>query len=144
MKKTLEYLYIFSKLSTSFILLFSILVLGYFFYASFNDHEKSNNDQAEVINQLNNNAEKISTLSNKIENTDISLDEIKKITQNYIITDKSEEIILLNKEIEKLNFQLKNISINLQEIKLQNMSKSNEIKSDNSSSFILDKNKILP
>ena len=142
MKKTLEFLYIFSKLSTSFILLLCILVLGYFFYASFKNQEKSKNDQAEVINKLNNNSEKILTLSEKVEMTDISLDEIKNTTQNYIKTDRSEEIILLNKKIEKLNYQLENISINLKEIQSQNSYKSNEIKSNNDLNLNLDNNKI--
>ena len=78
MKKTLEYFYIFSKLSTSFILLLCILILGYFFYMSFKNQEKTNNDQAEVINKLNYNSDKITNLSKKIEMTDTFIYEIKK------------------------------------------------------------------
>ena len=55
MKKILDYLYIFSKLSTSFILLFFLLIFGYFFYISFKNQETSNNDQLELINQLDQN-----------------------------------------------------------------------------------------
>ena len=60
MKKILGYLYIFSKLSTSFILLFILIVFGYFFYLSFKSQETSNNDQLELINKLNQNVENIS------------------------------------------------------------------------------------
>ena len=59
MKKTLDYLYIFSKLSVSFILLFLLLILGYFFYVSFKTQEISNNDQLEFINKLNQNEQKL-------------------------------------------------------------------------------------
>ena len=41
MKKILDYLYIFSKLSTSFILLICLIVLGYFFFISFQNQENS-------------------------------------------------------------------------------------------------------
>ena len=63
MKKTLEYLYIFTKLSTSFILLLCILVFGYFFYASYKNQEKSNNDQVDFLNKLNDNAKQLTKLS---------------------------------------------------------------------------------
>ena len=82
MKKTLDYLYIFSKLSTSFILLFLLFILGYFFYVSFKNQEISNNDQLELINKLNQNVQKLSKLSEKIEITESSLDEIKISIQN--------------------------------------------------------------
>ena len=70
MKKTLEYLYIFSKLSTSFILLFSILILGYFFYSSYTNQENAKYNQQDFLNKLNSNAEKLSDLSKKIVSTD--------------------------------------------------------------------------
>ena len=116
MKKTLEYFYIFSKLSTSFILLLCVLLLGYFFYMSFKNQEKTNNDQAEVINKLNYNSDKITNLSQKIEMTDTSIYEIKKTTKNNTNIKNSKEIISLNKKIEELNLKLKNLSVNLEEI----------------------------
>lgn len=77
MKKILDYLYIFSKLSTSFILLFILLIFGYFFYISFKNQEISNKDQSELINKLNHNVENLSKLSKKIEITENSLDQLK-------------------------------------------------------------------
>jgi len=142
MKKTLEYLYIFSKLSTSFILLLCILVFGYFFYASFKNQEKSNNDQVELINKLNNNSEKLTKLTKKVEITDTLVDQIKKVTQNFTNTNRFEEINLLNNKIEELNLKLENISVNLKEIQSLNKSKLKNIQADNNSSLILDKNKI--
>jgi hypothetical protein len=141
MKKTLDYLYIFSKLSTSFILLFLLFILGYFFYVSFKNQEISNNDQLKLINKLNQNVQKLSKLSEKIEITESSLDEIKISIQNITNPDQSKEVILLNKKIEELDLILKNISVNLHEIKTTNISKSNKTLSNNISSPIINKNK---
>ena len=79
MKKIIDYLYIFSKLSTSFILLFLLLIFGYFFYASFKNQEISNNDQLALINKLNKNVENLSKLSKKIELTESTLNELSLI-----------------------------------------------------------------
>ena len=102
MKKVLDYLYIFSKLSTSFILLFILLIFGYFFYVSFKNQEISNNDQLELINKLNQNVENLSKLSKKIEITENSLDQLKTSIQNITDSDQSKEVVSLNKKIENL------------------------------------------
>ena len=141
MKKILDYLYIFSKLSTSFILLLLLLILGYFFYLSFKNQEASNNDQLELIYKLNQNVEKLSKLSKKIEITEVSLDEIQKSIQNINNDDQSKEISLLNKKIGELDLTLKNISVNLQKIKTTNISEPSKILSDNISSSVIDKTK---
>ena len=127
MKKTLEYLYIFSKLSISFILLFILLILGYLFYVSFNKQEISNNDQLELFNKLNQNIQNLSKLSKKIEITENSLEQIKISIQSISNNDQSKEVIILNKKIENLDLSLKNISDKLQNIKISNISKSNNI-----------------
>ena len=141
MKKTLEYVYIFSKLSTSFILLLVILILCYFFYTGFKNQEKSNNDKLEFFNRSDENAEKLTKLSKKILMTDTTLDEIKKILQNNSNENNFEEISLLNSKIEELYSQVKKISINLKEIKSIEISKSSKKQDDNNSSIILNKNK---
>ena len=141
MKKILDYLYIFSKLSTSFILLFILLTFGYFFYMSFKNQERSNNDQSELINKLNQNVENLSELSKKIEITENSIDEIKTSIQNITKPDQSKEVVLLNKKIEKLDLGLKNILVDLQEIKTSNISLSNKESSNNILIPVIDKNK---
>jgi len=141
MKKTLDYLYIFSKLSTSFILLFILLIFGYFFYISFKNQETSNNDQLELINKLNQNVENLSELSKKIEITEISIDEIKTSIQNISKSDQSKEVLLLNNKIENLDLGLKNILVDLQEIKTINNSVSDTAPSSNILIPIIDKNK---
>jgi hypothetical protein len=141
MKKILDYLYIFSKLSTSFILLFILIIFGYFFYLSFKNQETSNNDQLELINKLNQNVENLSILSKKIEITENSLDQLKTFIQNISNSDQSNEVVLLNKKIEELDLGLKNILVDLQEIKTLNISASNKTPSNNILTPVIDKNK---
>ena len=141
MKKTLDYLYIFSKLSTSFILLFILIIFGYFFYLSFKNQETSNNDQSELINKLNQNVENLSLLSKKIKITETSLDQLKTSIQNITKSDQSKEVVSLNKKIEELDLGLKNILVDLQEIKTLNISESNKASSNNILIPVIDKNK---
>ena len=141
MKKILDYLYIFSKLSTSFILLFILLAFGYFFYISFKNQEISNNDQLDLINKLNQNVENLSKLSKKIETTESSIDQLKTSIQNIAKSNQSEEVVLLNKKIEKLDLGLKNILVDLQEIKTLNNSEPSKALSNNISTPLIDKNK---
>ena len=141
MKKALDYLYIFSKLSTSFILLFILIILGYFFYISFKNQEISNNDQSELINKLNQNVENLSRLSKKIETTENSLDQLKTSIQNISNPDQYKEVVLLNKKIKELDLGLKNILVDLQEIKTVNISESNKDPSNNILIPVIDKNK---
>ena len=141
MKKTLDYLYIFSKLSTSFILLFILIIFGYFFYLSFKNQETSNNDELELINKLNQNEENLFKLSKKIEITENSLDQLKTSIQNIKNSDQSKEVVLLNKKIEELDLGLKNILVDLQEIKTLNILESNKTPSNNILTPVIDKNK---
>jgi hypothetical protein len=141
MKKILDYVYIFSKLSTSFILLFILLVSGYFFYISFKNQETSNNDQSELINKLNQNVENLSKLSKKIEITESSLDQLKTSIQNIKKSDQSVEVVSLNKKIEELDVGLKNILLDLQDIKTLNVSELKKNPSKNIFIPVIDKNK---
>ena len=140
MKKIFDYLYIFSKFSTSFILLLLLLTIGYFFYVSFKNQELSNNDQIDLINKLNQNVEKLSKLSQKIQITEVSLDKIQQSIQNITNTE-SEEIGLLNKKIEEIDLNLRDISVNLQDIQTRYTSEPIKTHTDNSLSIINDKNK---
>jgi len=141
MKKILDYLYIFTKLSTSFILLSILIIFGYFFYISFKNQEIANNDQLELINKLNQNVENLSKLSKKIEITESSLDQLKLSIQNITNPDQSKEVLLLNKKIEELDLGLKNILVDLKEIKTLNVSESNKNPSNNILIPVIDKNK---
>ena len=141
MKKIIDFLYIFSKLSTSFILLFVLIIFGYFFYISFKNQETSNNDQLELINKLNQNVENLSKLSKKIEITENSLDQLKASIQNITNSDQSKEVVSLNKKIQALDLGIQNILVDLQEIKTSNISGLNKDLSDNILIPVIDKNK---
>ena len=141
MKKIVDFLYIFSKLSTSFILLLILLIFGYLFYISFKNQEVSNNDQSELINKLNQNVQNLSKLSKKIEITESSLNQLKNSIQNISKSDQSTEVVLLNKKIEELDLGLKNILVDLQEIKTSNNSESNQVLSNNILTPVINKNK---
>ena len=105
------------------------------------NQEKSNNDQSELINKLNQNVESLSKLSKKIEITDNSLDQVKTSINNITQSDQSKEVLSLNKKIEELDLVLKNILIDLQEIKTLNISESNKTLSNNILTPVIDKNK---
>jgi hypothetical protein len=141
MKKALDYLYIFSKLSTSFILLFILFIFGYFFYVSFKNQEISNNDQLELINKLNQNAENLHKLSKKIDITESSIDQLKISIQNITQSDQSKEVKSLYKKIAELDLGLKNILVDLQKIKTSNILESNNAPSNNILTPVFDKNK---
>ena len=143
MKKALEYLYIFSKFSTSLILLISILVLVYFFYISFKNQEKSTNDQTEIFyEKLNQNSEEIYKVLKKVELTDSSLVEIKKLLQKTPEENNLQQINELNIKIIELNSKLESISIDLKEIKTLNTAQQkNEFLAGNNKNSILEKNK---
>ena len=143
MKKALEYLYIFSKFSTSLILLISILVLVYFFYISFKNQEKSTNDQTEIFyEKLNQNSEEIYKVLKKVEITDSALVEIKKLLQKTPEEKNLQQINELNIKIIELNSKLESISIDLKEIKTLNTAQQkNEFLASNNKNSILEKNK---
>jgi len=141
MKKILDYVYIFSKLSTSFILLFILIIFGYFFYISFKNQEKSNNDQSELINKLNQNVENLSKLSKKIEITENSIEQLTASIQNVTNFDQSQEVASLNKKIEKLDLGFKNILVDLKQIKILNISDLNNDLPNKILDPVIDKNK---
>ena len=117
-----------------------MLIFGYFFYISFKNQQISDNDQSELINKLNQNVENLSKLSKKIENTENSLDQLKTSIQNITNPDQSIEVSL-NKKIEELDLGLKNILVDLQEIKTSNNLESNQTLSNNNLTPVIDKNK---
>ena len=138
MKKTLEYLYIFSKLSTSFILLFSILILGYFFYSSYKNQEKAKYNQQDFLNKLNSNAEQLSELSKRIVSTDSNINDLKKLIQNNSNINP-EQITLLNEKINELYSKIENISVGLESVKSNVPTTIKQ--TNNKSNIILEKNR---
>ena len=124
MTKITEYFYIFSKLTTSLVLFLIIIVMGYAFFKSYQGIDDNNVNLENKISSLSsdvmlnyNNFEKI---VKKINDTDKSIDEIKKIllqkdtdTKNVNYKEDIENLIKLNeelqKQVDKLTLNLKNI-----------------------------------
>ena len=124
MTKITEYFYIFSKLTTSLVLFLIIIVMGYAFFKSYQGIDDNNVNLENKISSLSsdvmlnyNNFEKI---VKKINDTDKSIDEIKKIllqkdtdTKNTNYKEDIENLIKLNeelqKQVDKLTLNLKNI-----------------------------------
>ena len=124
MTKITEYFYIFSKLTTSLVLFLIIIVMGYAFFKSYQGIDDNNVNIENKISSLSsdvmlnyNNFEKI---VRKINDTDKSIDEIKKIllqkdtdTKNANYKEDIENLIKLNeelqKQVDKLTLNLKNI-----------------------------------
>ena len=143
MKKTLEYLYIFSKLSTSFILLITILILGYFFYISFKNQEKSINENLDFLNLLKQNSNDLSKLSKKVEITDTNLDEIKKLLNKSSNKKNDEKVNNLILQIGELNEQLQKISTSIEKIKSSEINQKNSAPIDkHKTNLSLEKNKL--
>ena len=124
MTKITEYFYIFSKLTTSLVLFLIIIVMGYAFFKSYQGIDDNNVNLENKISSLSsdvmlnyNNFEKI---VKKINDTDKSIDEIKKIllqkdtdTKKTKYKEDIENLIKLNeelqKQVDKLTLNLKNI-----------------------------------
>ena len=125
MTKITEYFYIFSKLTTSLVLFLIIIVMGYAFFKSYQGIDDNNVNLENKISSLSsdiminyNNFEKI---VKKINDTNKSIDEIKKIflqedtdTKNTNYKEDIENLIKLNeelqKQVDKLTLNLKNIN----------------------------------
>ena len=141
MKKTLEYFYIFSKLSTSFILLICLIVLGYFFFISFQNQENSKNEQEDILIKLEENSKIISNIVTKISTNDIILSEIKETLETKNEINYSNELILLSEKIQELYSELNIISKNIEKIESIDLSKTKETKNKDFTTTILEKNK---
>ena len=124
MKKIIEYLYIFSKLSTSLILLGSFLVFGYFFYVSFKNQEKANNDQIELYDRINSNTKKISEFSKSFSISIEDFNKIKKEIKNISKKNNSKEIEKLNNKINELYSKLEIILSSMEKIEANEYSKT--------------------
>lgn len=141
MKKIYEYLYVFSKLSTSFILLACLISLGYFFYISFEGRDGITKDELEISNKINNNGKKISEILKKITFTDTILNEIKANVLNNDNQNNSKEIVKLNNKINELFLKIETISENLEKTQNTKQIKNNHKGTNEKSSMVSEENK---
>ena len=115
MKKFLENFYILSKLSTSIILFFSLIFLGYLLYISYNSINKTstNYDErfANIVNLIESNQNEINILISKLEP---SIEAVENLRKDF------NELNLLqntpNKKFDVLTNQLKSLEKNIYEL----------------------------
>ena len=106
MSKFIEYFYVFAKLSTSFVLLVIIFLMG---FALFNSYKKVENIDLDIqekyfslLNEVSQNNKNLLSINKRLNNNEILIDENKKSKEN----DYKEEI----NNLFELNNSLDNIS----------------------------------
>ena len=140
MLKFTNYFYLFSKLTTSFVLLLIIIAMGYLLFFTYQgvDNESSDVEYkflslSESIIQNNN---KLLSIDKKLNNNDIVINEIKSLVlqenKNLSKLDYSQDIDRLSDIIEKLQDQISKLKLS-QDFKKNefnsNINKSDEINS---------------
>ena len=138
MKKFFANMYVFSKFSMSFILLFCLIFALYILYQNYQKQEKnySNNKIVEqnISKNIDQNFKSIKQISNEIEMTKNSLKKIEESITNMLSSDKNDQILKLNSNVEFLTNKLSLLSKEIQAIK-KNSVENNLIKEDKNSSI---------
>ena len=117
MKKIIDYLFIFSKLTTSLIMLLIIIIFSYLLYSSYKNIDNASIDlDSRLIllsNSITNNNEAIKALSEKVQinnenlsNTKTSLDGLPTLMQ---VKNYENQITNLKKTIEQIKLNTKNM-----------------------------------
>ena len=146
MKKIVDYFYVFSKISTSLILLLALLTLGYFFYLSYEEQEdvylNQNNKDNSLQDSVNDNFDKIQEISKKIDSNDNSLIQIQKLIKNLnnnaLQNNKNDDLELM---LINLSANLKNLSLDVKKLKDQIQNEKNIVKDNISNDSYLDNQK---
>ncbi len=135
MKKIFENLYIFSKLTLSFLLLISLVGVLYVFYSQYKNEEINSKNQIFLKDELkiniNKNSELIKNLSKEIKTTDAAIKSIQESINSLSKQNNSKEFIDINKNIDQLNDNLVNLSKEFEKIKSENLSRSYLNKNEN-------------
>jgi len=150
MKKIIHNLFIFSKISTSFILLLALLTLGYFFYEGFKKQEniyKNGSKEKDLLqNSISDNLNQIQNISKKIDLNEQSLVKIEGLLnelskyRNYDSDNNEIKLIL-----QELDTNLKRITLEVQELKNQTDQDNTSLKhnSINKNFSIKQKNELI-
>ena len=126
MKKIFENIYFFSKLTTSLILFTILIIMGYFFYASYQNQDKvylENKFQENKFEEnINNNSAQIKILSENLIKNQVLLSQIEKLLKNNPLKNDSssninEEFIttleVIKKNINKLSKEIQSIKVDI-------------------------------
>tara|TARA_Y100000590_G_scaffold454706_1_gene601958 strand:+ start:844 stop:1713 length:870 start_codon:yes stop_codon:yes gene_type:complete len=136
MKKFLEYFYILSKLSTSFVLIIALVFTGYLFYNSYNSinlgTEKQDENISRIFKIIENNQNNIKQIANDLETKLLIIEDLKLNleSEKNNINFKNDQIDILSKQISALSNEIINIEKKLNIIhnqSNQNLSKKFQI-----------------
>ena len=132
MKKFFNSFYVFTKFSLNFILLISVFFLIYIIYINYRNEDVIVENQYELENKLraniNENSEYIKNISKEIVETKTTLLNIEKIIKENSDRKADIDLAAINKSIDILNKNFKNLNskiVSIENQNLQNLSKSN-------------------
>ena len=132
MKKFFNSFYVFTKYSLNFILLISVFFLIYIIYINYRNEDVIVENQYELENKLraniNENSEYIKNMSKEIVETKTTLLNIEKIIKENSDRKADIDLAAINKSIDILNKNFKNLNskiVSIENQNLQNLSKSN-------------------
>ncbi len=129
MKKFLEYFYILSKLSTSIILFFSLIFLGYLLYISYSTINKTSTNYDErfnnIINLIETNQNEINILVSKLVPSIEAVENLRKEFNELNLLQNTP-----NKKFDLLTNQLKNLEKNIYELESKIKYKNNNFQQD--------------
>ena len=125
MKKIFESIYLFSKLTTSLVLFTALIIMGYFFYTSYQNQDKvyleKKTQENKFEEEINNNSTQIKIISENLIKNQSLFSQIEKLLRNNSLKDDSsfkinEEFKIALKGIQK---NINTLSKEIQSIKVE-------------------------
>ena len=93
MKKMFESIYLFSKLTTSLVLFTVLIIMGYFFYTSYQNQDKvyleKKTQENKFEEEINNNSTQIKIISENLVKNQSLFSQIEKLLKNNSLKDDS-------------------------------------------------------
>ena len=139
MKKVIDFLFIFSKLITSFIMLLIIILLGYLLYNSYKNIDNTSleldSKLSILTNSINTNDKNIKTIIQESKNFNKKLIKTEELLNNSVLNSNKNydnEIINIIKMIEKVEIKMEYLISKLNNENLVSDKNTNEIIEDNS------------
>ena len=147
----LKHFYFFSKLTTNFILLLLIIVLGYVFWLSYSANDsivsEFNDKFAPYLENIDKNSQNLKLLSNKISENNNNFDNLSKNVDTFInssfSTKYQEQIDKLQKDNKLLKDRINELSVKLEESSLNNNKDDINYKQNKNKNIIIGVTKLL-
>jgi len=125
MKKIFENIYLFSKLTTSLVLFAVLIIMGYFFYTSYQNQDKvyleKKSQENKFEEEINNNSAQIKIISENFVKNQLFLSQIEELIENNSLQNDSsykinEELTITLEGIQK---NINNLFKEIQSIKIK-------------------------